>query len=506
MVSLDKLLQQNKWWTKGSDFWTDDVDFSKYNSLTVHIDRREPSLAPGKIVVIKGPRRVGKTMSIKLAIKNLIDHGNANPDDILYLSFDEAISPKEMESTVRNFINKPHSGVTYVFLDEIQSVKGWEGALLGLANSGLLKNTAVVITGSIAHFFSPETLPGRGMEGNIYYLRTADFRTFVLALLNPRRVDLQNLVSQRIGYPFTSQELKMLYDCVSKNEIDLEEDSREIYKKVSEVERYFIPISKLVELYIYSGGYPVSINNRLFDTKVAGLQIYEEIYNYIKNDAATITKRISGDPMKADKAIAGILDYVGKKVSYSKMARNSGMNKATLIDYFGRLENSFVFLNIGGVKITETGLLESKVKKFYFSDVFMHYSAGAAKAGKTGDVFSKEVVNSSNVGTIVEEITAGHLVRVKEQDGMKPYETYLKFYDVANRGEIDFLYKRDNSTVLGIEVKYQNDASVQDIKKVKNIEEYLLLTKSSEVSKRGECLTVPIALFLVMLKSSKFDL
>jgi predicted AAA+ superfamily ATPase len=506
MVSLDKLQELNKWWTKGNQFYLDDADLIKYQGIVIKLARKEivPLLKPESILIIKGPRRAGKTIAIKLAIWKLISEKKANPDDILYFSFDEIITPKDMDNTIRNFLSRPHSGTTYLFLDEIQTVRGWADVLLGLSNSGVLKNTAIVATGSIAHFLGTETLPGRGTEGNIYYLRTASFRTFVISLLKAMAIpgNIAQTLGQRIGYRFTDNEVKSMLEAITNTSVDLEVDINQINKQVSSIEKYFIPLNKMFELYIYTGGYPVGIASIFNEVLLS--KFYEEIYNYIKNDAATITSAVSGDPLKASQAVSGILEHVGEKVSYSKIAQNMSMNKTTLIDYSNRLENSFVFLNIKGMKSFENGLKESGVKKFYFEDVFMHYAAGAASTGKQGEVYSKEIINSSRVGIVVEEIVAGHLIRVKESDPMKLYGTYLRFYDGTK--EVDFIYRRENNSNLGIEAKYQVGASLQDIKFVKGIDEYILLTKSSDIKKGNNCVMFPIALFLAILHSSENNL
>jgi hypothetical protein len=507
MVNLDKLQELNKWWAKGSQFYIDDVDLIKYQQAGVKLSRKEllPLLRPGSIIIVKGPRRAGKTIAIKLTIMKLLSEGKVNQDDILYFSFDEAISSKEMENVIRNFLNKPHSGSTYVFLDEIQAVKGWASVLLGLANSGILKNTSILVTGSIAHFLGAETLPGRGTEGNIYYLRTFSFRAFVISLLNYMTVPGTNAwdVGKRIGYTFSGNEIKSMLDTITQTSTDLEGSINDVYKSISSVERYFLPLSKLFDLYINTGGYPLSVGGILTPAVIMA-QFYEEIYNYIKNDAATITSVVSGDPLKAGQVVSGVLRHIGEKISYSKIAQQMSMNKATLINYSNRLENSFVFLNITGMKSLKNELKESEVKKFYFSDVFMHYSAGAAATGKSGDVYSKELINSSAIGLVVEEIVADHLIRVKEIDPMKLYGTYLRFYD-GNK-EIDFIYKKNSNKNLGIEVKYQGGASLQDIKMVDGIEEYVLLTKSSDFSIKNNCAVLPVCLFLAVLQSSEHNL
>jgi predicted AAA+ superfamily ATPase len=134
----------------------------------------------------------------------------------------------------------------------------------------------------------------------------------------------------------------------------------------------------------------------------------------------------------------------------------------------------------------------------------MHYSAGAAQMGKLGEAYSKELVNSSNVGIVIEEIVAGHLIRVKESDPMKLYDTYLKFYDGTK--ETDFVYKKEDDKNIGIEVKYQNSVSLQDVNVPAGIDEYLLLTRSSDITRKNNCVLIPTCIFLAVLKSSANNL
>jgi predicted AAA+ superfamily ATPase len=147
-----------------------------------------------------------------------------------------------MDSTIRNFLNKPHSGTTYLFLDEIQAVKNWTNVLLSLSNSGIIESSCVVVTGSIAHFLGAETLPGRGTEGNIYYLRTATFRTFVLSLLNYMKIPGNNIfvIGQKTGYTFTRNEVDSMLNTILNSSIDLEEKLDSICKNISVIEEVFL--------------------------------------------------------------------------------------------------------------------------------------------------------------------------------------------------------------------------------------------------------------------------
>ena len=113
------------------------------------------------------------------------------------------------------------------------------------------------------------------------------------------------------------------------------------------------------------------------------------------------------------------------------------------------------------------------------------------------------MLNSSSVGTIVEELVLSNLIKTKEKDPMRTYEKFIKFYN--DNGEIDFLYKTDRGNYIGIEVKYKNSVQSSKIKKIKGISDYLILSKDIlEPIDNG--FIIPVSLFLLLLKKSEYDL
>jgi len=80
------------------------------------------------VYVLRGPRQVGKTTSIKLLIKNILEKG-VNPEDILYLSAEAIKDRFELLETIRDFvqirqiISKKEK--LYIFLDEATFIKEW---------------------------------------------------------------------------------------------------------------------------------------------------------------------------------------------------------------------------------------------------------------------------------------------------------------------------------------------------------------------------------------------
>ncbi|WP_449463079.1 AAA family ATPase [Tardisphaera miroshnichenkoae] len=69
-----------------------------------------------------------------------------------------------------------HSGLSYVFLDEITFVRDRNVALLHLFNAGYVRDSRIYITGSSSASLYRETLPGRPINKIVLY--PLNFRVF----------------------------------------------------------------------------------------------------------------------------------------------------------------------------------------------------------------------------------------------------------------------------------------------------------------------------------------
>ena len=511
MVSLEKLAMMNPWWSKGKEFKHYDMDLSNLGAPPTvikfeRLERLYARLAPGKVFIIKGPRRIGKTLLLKLLIERLLDSGLSG-GSVFYFSFDTLVTKKELDNMLRDFLMSPGQSRRYILLDEVQNVSGWEEVIKALYDAGMLRSSTVVATGSVAHMLKGEQLPGRGMEGNTLLLRHLTFRDLALVLL--REVETEygvNRVNTLLNYEFTNGEMKNLYDYVKSNAARIDDGLGKLYERARGLKSYSVPIFKLFEVYLMTGGYPISINDYLYNFLSTGENlgiadnVYEEIYNYAKQDASTIGGESAGDPAKASRIMESIVGSVGTSVSYSSVARRLGMNAATTLSYFKRLENSFVYTPIQGL---DSHLAEMRKSKIYFSDVFLHYACGAKANGMHGSSYTQELLGSSERGIVVEEAVLDHLIKAKEQDPMKHYGTYVRFYN--DNGELDFLYKLENGKYVAVESKYRNSAQASMVKRVKGIEDYLILSKDT-IDTAEHIATIPAAFLLLLLQKSDSNL
>src|SRR3989338_2858176 len=168
MVDYSYLTIQNPWWDNPQSVNQDEklVEFesSKFKYLPQEILNLK--LRPGDINIITGPRQTGKSTSIKLYIRQLLK--NSFPaGSILFFNCDALSSQKDLTNLVMEFVSRDEKKETCIFLDEVTSVDSWPQGIKWLADSGLLKRSAVFLTGSSSINLKKhgEFLPGRRGKG-----------------------------------------------------------------------------------------------------------------------------------------------------------------------------------------------------------------------------------------------------------------------------------------------------------------------------------------------------
>ena len=118
------------------------------------------------IKVIVGIRRSGKSFLLKSIIEELMQNG-VKEKDIIYIRLDKRPyksikTPDELEKIIESMITD--DGFKYLFIDEVQNVKGYETVIDSYRGEG---NMSIFITGSNSYLLSGELatkLTGRKIE------------------------------------------------------------------------------------------------------------------------------------------------------------------------------------------------------------------------------------------------------------------------------------------------------------------------------------------------------
>jgi uncharacterized protein len=103
-----------------------------------------------RVYTIRGPRQVGKTTMVKIIIRELlakIEHSQS----VFYFTCDLVADEKELFEVLELYLDWAAAfrlDRKYIFLDEISSFRDWEKGLKYLVDTGALKNSTVVLTGS----------------------------------------------------------------------------------------------------------------------------------------------------------------------------------------------------------------------------------------------------------------------------------------------------------------------------------------------------------------------
>lgn len=132
------------------------------------------------VKILTGVRRCGKSTILKMIIERLKDEYNVPEERILSYRFDsmeyDGATSKQIYDELKSRLSA--DGKTYLFLDEIQEIQGWEKIVNSLASDF---DVDIYVTGSNSRMMSSEIstyLTGRYIAFRIYTLSFAEYLTF----------------------------------------------------------------------------------------------------------------------------------------------------------------------------------------------------------------------------------------------------------------------------------------------------------------------------------------
>ena len=132
------------------------------------------------VKILTGVRRSGKSTILKMIMDKLRLERGIPSERILSYRFDsmeyEDMTAKQMYSELKDRLSD--NGKTYLFLDEVQEIKGWEKVVNSLASD---YDVDIYVTGSNSRMMSSEIstyLTGRYVSFHIYTLSFAEYLNF----------------------------------------------------------------------------------------------------------------------------------------------------------------------------------------------------------------------------------------------------------------------------------------------------------------------------------------
>ncbi len=405
-INLCFLSIQNPWWTSeqgGRKHFN-----MKFDPVILNYSQRSLKYQPAQLTELDfkknqvyflyGPRGVGKTTIVKLAIKKLIEEKNIAPDNIFYYSCRNLDSFEQLNEMIKIFLkSRDMAEELYIFIDEITQVKNWQSGLDYLVKAGKLKNTSLVLTSSI---IEQANQPQIFKNFNQIMIDSLGFKDF-FKLLNPN-------LAQKIN---------------KKN-----------YQSFRQSLEYYL------EIYFLTGGFLPAIN----DFKENGgvrQDVYTKFLSWLMLDIA----RMGRDLALARQIMEKLLLNLGQPLGYQTIARKTkAKTHLTAAEYLNLLEKMFALKIIyqadGGRPAT------GKAKKIYFRDPFIFWLFYSYIHGSLDYwQFSRQHLQQAKIfNHLMENIVFSHLLKNRDSEDRNRI-TYWR--DNIKKVEINFLARRDNAVM-----------------------------------------------------------
>jgi predicted AAA+ superfamily ATPase len=262
---LRRLLAERSPWRARADWASDDPDLRAAGQLPLHYEPQPLAdiHAPG-LYVLRGPRRIGKSLELKRIVARLIA-GGADPKTIFYCSCD-GLSKQDLRRLVAqgHSVTRTLPGPLHWLLDEVTAVAGWSQTIKELRDQDTsFREACVVLTGSSARDLEQarKDLADRrgGIADSDRLLMPMGFRAFCLAL-----GDLDELPPTTI-HPRDSL-------------------SREAERAISDLEPWSNALADAWELYLDIGGFPRAVGEYV-DTGGVSDGFLQGLWDVVLGDA-----------------------------------------------------------------------------------------------------------------------------------------------------------------------------------------------------------------------------
>jgi predicted AAA+ superfamily ATPase len=342
---------QNSWWNLGG-LWQD-LDLKKAKNTKIDYNPKPilaKELSGDALFTLRGPRRSGKTVSLKLLIAELIDDHDVDPSSIVWMTLDTTRNANIMENQICELTAK--YSPKYLFLDEVTSVPHWQKVIKKLRDTGTLANCNIVLTGSSAFDLKQGSERMAGRKGGA-------------------------IQSDRVLLPMSYSEFRK-------------------------------STSGSVEEYLQVGGFPFRVaqfqddlkNHQKFDV-LFGSEVFDDVFFY------EVTRR-KLDRNIALEVIFRLSQIKSSAISFEAFSKPLNMTKDTAKKYIGILGDAFLLSTFFSYDTGKNRVALKKDKKLHWVDPSLAYLGYSTKQAEVPEA---STIVESVVGT---ELLRRHEYRLFE--------------------------------------------------------------------------------------------
>lgn len=458
-INLSLLSVQNPWWSigwngekkpsqagQGFDPVLDEFDSSSVKWKPAVLN--EINFDKDLIYFLQGPPAAGKTTAVKLLIGQLTQEKKVDPDNVFYYSCANFYTFEQLNQSIKVFL-KWRRGIGqkerhYIFIDEIEFISNWENGIKHLHEAGVLKNTTLVVAGSV--FNKKQSEKKFIINKNINPL---DFGEFI-RLINP---NFQNITPGN-------------------------------YDKFSHQLDYYL------DIYFLTGGYIGAINSFRKNGAVSQ-SLYDNYVSWLMHDVA----RMGRDIVLLKQILIQILENFGQPVGYQTIAKKTkARTHLTISEYLDILESMYfikpVYQSSGNSKPAS-----QKAKKIYFYDSFIFsltysYAHGSLNYWQ----FSRERLHDEEFHSqLVENIVLSHLIQTNDN--------IFYWRDNIKKLQIDFITKYGKN-IIPVLIRYNQNISEGETKifKAAGCKKGIIISRD-QLDLKSNYKIIPLTYFLLFYKN-----
>jgi len=482
------------------------------------------------IVIIRGPRRIGKTSSLKYLVREMIKKG-WNRESIFYITLDNEKlfgilqKKKILRELLTEIIRKNEDKKPLIIiLDEVTFYKGWARALKNLVDNGDIgEGIGIITTGSYSLDLSTarSELPGRfgplgeNAGGEIFFppRRFVEVAECLLPkdFIKEFSKDFGH-VGKRMGFleyfaGYQTKLQRILYGYENKAN--------------SFLDKYYDSLHALLERYMLTGGYPKAFFEGVLSEEKGELRVSDARY------LDDIYKLFVGDSKKfglSEKETANILSSIllpSMRISkdYSTLFEGLGVKKEQQKKYMKYFETSGLFSFLSSISSPEEIKPDARIVrpagkklKLIVNDpaaffAFYFGSRDTSVFNNAQEFLKKEIIREH----LFESIIVSHLkyipsVMIHGSSNLG-YILYSKGNEQEEEvvdGLVWYINHEGDFILLPVEVKYGNINKKQIENKIQELEKFnmkrlIVITNSNHIEIEERCVFVPAEFFLLLL-------
>ncbi|MEA3449935.1 MAG: ATP-binding protein [Patescibacteria group bacterium] len=358
------------------------------------------------IILLNGPRQVGKTTLLKMIEEKLILEKNISKNQILWFDLEKSnhLNIWSKQTIAIDNLPKDSTKKYYLFIDEFQQAENIGSTLKVIHDH--YPHIKTIITGSASWYLNiNESMAGRKIVIPVFPLSFVEFLEWQ-SVENNNKLEFFKLFSKNITTAPT--------DAIQT-------------------------INEQFQKFINWGGYPKIVLEQDNDQKIKLLN--ELIDSYLTRDIKIWSYR--ANILEVKKLLSLLAGQIGNTLSIDQLSNNSGLGRELLSNRLDLLQNTFI------LKLTPP-YFTNKIKEITKSPKIYLIDSGLRNS----------LLNTFLIQTKTTEF--GHVVEniaMTELEKNKRITDQLHFWRTVRQQEVDIILKNGNKTTP-IEIKGGNQKTI----------------------------------------------